>query len=528
MSRTSKILVTGATGYIGARLVPRLLSAGYHVRAVARSLQKLQGCNWPDQPKLELMAADALDQEALRTVSQGCSVGYYLVHSMNPQHKDFAEADRLAANNMVSAAAAAGLERIIYLGALGERTTDLSHHLRSRAEVSEILQSGPVPVTVLRAAMIIGSGSASFEILRYLVDRLPFMITPRWVRTPCQPIAVRNVLEYLIGCLKQKQTIGQVFDIGGPEVLTYQQLMDTYAEEAGLRKRLVVPVPFFTPKLSSYWIHLVTPVPSYIGRPLAQGLRNPVVCVDSRIRMLLPQNLLDCRTAIKLAIARLQHQQVESHWTDAGLVPPAEWSSSVDPKWVGGSVYEDLRSVIIAAVPNEVWERLSRLGGATGWYYGNWLRKLRGIMDRLLGGVGLARGRWHVSNLKIGDALDFWRVAAVEKNQRLLLVAEMKLPGKAILEFTIEPFGRDKVRLQQTAKFPPAGLSGMLYWLLVTPMHNFVFNGMLRGIVNGCGRPTPEQPVIKRESPPVMREKLACKPATSKANSCHSEEGSPS
>jgi uncharacterized protein YbjT (DUF2867 family) len=483
MSSLGRIVVFGATGYIGARLVPKLLSAGYSVRAVSRSLVKLQGCHWADHKNVELMDADVLDPAALTAACSDCETAYYFVHSMNPQHKDFADADRRAAHNMVLAAEAAALKRIIYLGGLGEQSDDLSHHLRSRAEVAAILRSGGVPVTVLRAAMIIGSGSASFEILRYLVDRLPFMITPRWVRTESQPIAIRNVLTYLVECLKNEATAGRVFDIGGPEVVTYQQLMDIYAEEAGLHKRLVVPVPYFTPRLSSYWIHLITPVPAYIARPLADGLRNPAVCQDSRIERLIPQELIACRRAIRLAITSLQHQQVESHWTDAGAMPPAEWFNSQDAQWAGGTVYEDKRSLAVEATPYELWVPIVRLGGDTGWYYGNWLWRLRGIMDRLVGGVGLRRGRRHMTHLKPGDALDFWRVSAVEPGKRLLLVAEMKLPGKAILEFKIEPIGNGKINLVQTAKFLPAGLTGLLYWWLVTPLHNLVFGGMLRGIV---------------------------------------------
>lgn len=495
MSISKKILVTGATGYIGARLVPRLLNAGYKVRAVSRALQKLQGCHWANHENVELMAADVLTESTLVSACEGVSDAYYLVHSMNSQQRDFAEADRRGAKNMASAAKAAGLKRIIYLGGLGENDEELSKHLQSRAEVSQILTSGQVPVTVLRAAMIIGSGSASFEILRYLVDRLPFMITPRWVRTPSQPIAVRNVLEYLTGCLEHDETIGQVLDIGGPEVLTYQTLMDTYAQEAGLPKRVVLPVPYFTPRLSSYWIHLVTPVPSYIARPLAEGLRNPAVCKDSRITAIIPQNLLDCRTAIKLAIACIQHQQVESHWTDAGSIPPAEWCYSNDPTWAGGTVYLDRRSVIVKGTPEEIWQPLTRLGGATGWYCGNWLWKLRGLIDRIVGGVGMSRGRRHVSDLKPGDALDLWRVAAVEPGKRLLLIAEMRLPGKAMLEFKIEAIDSTTVRLQQTAKFLPAGLTGIIYWMLVTPLHNFVFDGMLRGIVDACGKHLTQAPI---------------------------------
>jgi uncharacterized protein YbjT (DUF2867 family) len=484
MTEQIKILVTGATGYIGARLVPRLLNQGYKVRAVSRSLQKLQGCSWSQHPDVELMAADVLDPSSLARACADCDVAYYLVHSMNSQQRDFSEADRRAASNMVQGAEQAGLKRIIYLGGLGELEPDLSKHLRSRAEVAEILRGGTVPVTVLRAAMIIGSGSASFEILRYLVEHLPFMITPRWVRTPSQPIAVRNVLEYLIACLKEEETVGQVYDIGGPQIISYQELMDTYAEEAGLNKRLVVPVPFFTPRLSSYWIHLITPVPSYLARPLAEGLKNPAVCHEDRIRRIIPQDLLDCRAAIRLALTCLQHQEVESHWTDAGKIPPAEWCSSDDPVWAGGTIYTDRRTRTVEASASEIWQRLVRLGGRTGWYYGDWLWRLRGFLDRILGGVGLNRGRRHESDLRVGDALDFWRVVAIEPGRKLVLIAEMKLPGKAMLEFTIEELQSGCVRVQQTAKFLPSGLLGLFYWFAVTPLHNFVFNGMLDGIVN--------------------------------------------
>lgn len=495
-----KVVVIGATGYIGARLVPRLLAAGYTVRAVSRSVEKLSYFNWSSHPHVELVGADVMRLDELETALSGIDTAYYLVHSMNSQNRNFVQADRRAAENMVKASEASGLKRIVYLGGLGEHSDDLSTHLRSRAEVGEILKTGSVPVTILRAAMIIGSGSASFEILRYLVERLPFMITPRWVRTPSQPIAVRNALQYLIACLSHDEMTGKTYDIGGPHVLTYQELMDTYAEEAGLKKRLVIPVPFFTPRLSSYWIHLVTPVPSYIARPLAEGLRNPAVCQDSDIVRIIPQELLDCRTAIRLALANLQHQQVESHWTDAGAIPPAEWFNSGDPNWAGGTVYEDKRSIVVAGTPSEVWQPVIRVGGKTGWYYGDWLWKLRGVMDRIVGGVGLSRGRRHSSDLRLGDALDWWRVVAVEKNKRILLTAEMKLPGKAMLELKIDDLGRDRVRLTQTAKFLPSGLLGLMYWWAVTPLHTIVFGGMLRGIAKASNCKIEQEPQKQRQS----------------------------
>jgi uncharacterized protein YbjT (DUF2867 family) len=481
------VVVTGATGYVGARLVPRLLEAGYRVRACGRSLVKLSSRPWAKHEDVELVKVDVFDKESLKIALAGAFAAFYFVHSMNSDNKDFAAADRVAADNMVEAAASTGLKRIIYLGGLGEDSPDLSKHLRSRAEVATILEAGPVPVTVLRAGMILGSGSTSFEILRYLVERLPVMITPRWVSTPSQPIAVRNVLYYLIECLRVDATTGRSFDIGGPEVLTYKDLMQVYSVEAGLGKRWIFPVPVFTPTISSYWIHFVTPVPAYIARPLAEGLRNPVVCKNNDILALIPQPLLDCRTAIAIALECIDQHRVESRWTDAGELPivPAEWPSPGDPDWAGGTVYEDNRVIKVSDSPAQVWYRLVRLGGKTGWYYGNWLWKLRGYMDRIIGGVGLNRGRRNELELLPGDALDFWRVVDVENERSLLLVAEMKLPGKAFLQFSITNNGDGVTVVQQNARFQPQGLLGLLYWWAVTPLHEFVFNGMLRGIAAG-------------------------------------------
>jgi uncharacterized protein YbjT (DUF2867 family) len=301
---SGKILVLGASGYIGAQLVSKFLDKGYKVRACGRSVSKLKNLEWSQHKNVELVEVDVLNIDSLRSACRGCEVVYYLVHSMNAQQKDFAKADRQAAQNMVQSAEAEGLKKIIYLGGLGDDDKNLSHHLRSRMEVSNIIQSGKVPATTLRAAMIIGKGSVSFEILRALVKNLPIMITPRWVSTESQPIAVINVLNYLVGCLESDKTTGKIFDIGGPDILSYRQLMDIYAQEAGTFKRFIIPVPFLTPSLSSLWIALVTPFPAYIARPLAEGLRNRVVCHDNRIREIIPQNLLDCRQAIRSAIKK--------------------------------------------------------------------------------------------------------------------------------------------------------------------------------------------------------------------------------
>jgi uncharacterized protein YbjT (DUF2867 family) len=470
------VLVTGATGYIGGRLVPRLLEKGVHVRVAVRTPSKLRGRSWAKDKRLEVVQADVFDLESLQKAAQGCRAAYYLVHSMNPQAKDFAQADRIAAGNMAKAAADAALAQIIYLSGLGDENSDLSPHLRSRAEVARVLREGPVPVTVLRAAMIIGSGSASFEILRYLVDRLPVMITPRWVDTPCQPIAVRNVLNYLVGCLEIPGASGETFDIGQPEIVTYRRLMEIYAEEAGLHRRWVVPVPVLTPRLSSYWIHLVTPVPASIARPLAEGLRNEVVCRDHRIRELIPQELLDCRTAIRLALENSQ-RRMESRWTGAGQTPPVEWALEHDPQWAGGTVFEDQRRVSVHASPEQVWRATLQSESSSGWLW-----RLRGFADRLIGGVGSGRSGQAVDEVHPGDAVDFWRVVNAEPPSRLLLLAEMKLPGSATLEYAVRDVGHGETEVRQILRFMPRGLAGILYWYLVAPLHGAAFGGKIKAI----------------------------------------------
>ncbi|WP_020677142.1 SDR family oxidoreductase [Geopsychrobacter electrodiphilus] len=485
---TKPIFVAGATGYIGGRLLPRLLDSGYQVRALVRAPEKLRDRPWAQHPNLSIIKGDVLDSDALIQAIAGCRAAYYLVHSMSPEVKDFSVTDRTAARNMVVAAEAANLEQIIYLSGLGEEQSELSHHLQSRTEVGNILRQGAVPVTILRAAMIIGSGSASFEILRYLVDRLPVMITPRWVSTPCQPIGVRNVLHYLLGCLEHKDVVGGTFDIGQPEVIDYRQLMEVYAEEAGLPRRWIIPVPVLTPRLSSYWIHLVTPVPASIARPLAEGLSNPVVCRENRIAELLPQELFDTRKAIRLALDRIKQHTVETSWTDSGEIHPAEWSNPGDPAWAGGSLFSDARRIVLNGQPEDIWPAVSSIGGEVGYYYANWLWEIRGFIDRICGGVGLCRGRRSASELFPGDVIDFWRVVAVEKCTHLMLSAEMKLPGEAVLSFRLNRLADGQTELQQIARFLPRGLFGLLYWYAVMPFHHYVFNGMLRGIAEAAGQ----------------------------------------
>lgn len=322
------------------------------------------------------------------------------------------------------------------------------------------------------------------------------MITPRWVTTPNQPIGIKNVLVYLIGCLDNPQTLNQTFDIGGKEILTYRDLMMTYAKEAGLKKRTIIGVPVFTPKLSSLWINLVTPVPAYIARPLAEGMRNPVICNENRIREIIPQDLMTCEEAIRLALDKIQHHQVESHWTDAGLLLHPEWASPDEPVWAGGTIYSDCRTLIVESQPSDIWKPLVRLGGGTGWYYGNWMWQLRGLLDKLVGGVGLRRGRRHPYELAPGDALDFWRVSTVIPDQRLVLFAEMKLPGQAVLEFRLKKLDATRTQVTQLARFLPKGLFGLAYWWVVSPFHAYVFNGMLTGIAHASGFKILEGPTL--------------------------------
>ena len=483
----TSVAVLGATGYIGARLVPKLLESGLKVRAIGRNPDKLKGRIWSNSAGVETVFGDVFDVDSLEQAVSGCEVVYYLVHSMNPNVGDFAEADRIAAKNMVEVADRTGVRRIIFLAGLGEENIDLSHHLKSRREVEQVLRSGNVPVTTLRAAMIIGSGSASFEILRYLVERLPVMVTPKWIFTECQPIAVRNVLHYLVACLDCPETVGETYDIGTEEIVTYCDLMRIYAEEAGLTKRLIIPVPVLTPRLSSYWIHLVTPVPAALARPLAEGLRNPVLCKDNRIRELIPQKLLDCRQAIRFALEKLRLQQVETSWTDAGAVAPVEWSIQEDPDWAGGTIFKDDRRMLVKGAAEKLWPAVIGIGGKTGWYYGDWLWHLRGWMDRLIGGPGLGRGRRDPAEVQAGDALDFWRVLAVDPGRRLKLVAEMKLPGEAVLELVLTECFDGTTEVRQCARYKPRGLLGLLYWYSVLPFHNLVFVGMLKGIARASG-----------------------------------------
>lgn len=482
---TKPVLILGATGYVGGRLAPLLLERGFRVRAAGRSAAKIHARSWGNHENLEVVTADLFDEHSLVQAMEGCETAFYLVHSMSPSTHDFAEADREAAYNAVEAANEAGLKRFIYLGGLGEKSADgpeLSHHLRSRAEVGRILRLGCSRTTILRAAMILGSGSASFEIMRYLCDRLPVMVTPRWVNTRCQPISIRNVLGYLAGCLEHPETTGRTLDIGGPDIVTYAELFQIYAEEAGLRQQRLISLPVMTPRLSSYWINLVTPVPMNLARPLAEGLANEVICRNDTIRDIIPQELISCREAIRLAIARTRQLQVDSHCFDTGNACTPEWSIEGDADYAGGTVFKDRYSARLQGDIADIWKVIERIGGEEGWYFGDPLWRFRGFLDRLIGGPGVRRGRTDPETIRIGDALDFWRVVDVREQKRLLLKAEMRLPGEALLEFKLTPLWEKAVELKMTASFMPRGLFGLIYWYAVYPFHNLIFRNMIENI----------------------------------------------
>ncbi len=502
-------LVTGATGYVGGRLVPRLIAEGHSVRAMGRSIEKMACRPWASHPAVELAQGDAMDLDSLTRAMAGCRAAYYLIHSMNAHKDKFAHADRVSAQNMARAAAAAGAGQIIYLSGLGDKNNEnMSPHLRSRHEVEDILAEGPVPVTTLRAAMILGSGSASFEILRYLTERLPVMVTPKWVRTPCQPIAIRDVLNYLAGCLDDERALGRTLDIGGADVLTYTDIINIYAEEAGLARRRIIQVPLLTPRLSAQWIHMITPVPASIAVPLTEGMGVPVTCQNSDIQQIVPAPPLSCREAIRLALDRVSQEMVETCWSDAGAIATPEWAACGDAEYAGGTILECGYRARVSAPPEAAWKPVARIGGKTGYYAGDYLWWLRGAVDRMAGGYGLRRGRRHPSKLAVGEALDFWRVMVIEPPERLVLLAEMRMPGEALLEIRVEP-AAEGAEIILRSRFLPRGLAGLAYWYVLYPFHQWIFSGMLMEMARRAGgrmivgpeRTTPKLPDTCRLGP---------------------------
>ncbi len=469
-----QVLVTGATGYVGGRLAPRLIASGHQVRVMVRDARRLEGRTWSDQ--VDVTEGDVLKPETLAVAMAGIEVAYYLIHSMSDSH-DFHDRDMTAARNFAQAAREAGVQQIVYLGGLGDPDDQLSPHLRSRHETGEALKEAGVPVTELRAAVIVGSGSVSFEMIRYLTERVPIMVCPQWVYTRIQPIAIRNVLDYLVAVLDHPDTAGRTIEIGGADVMTYGEMMLGYAEARGLR-RLLVPVPVLTPLLSSYWVHWVTPIPSEIARPLIKGLRNEVIVRDTTAQTLFPEvEPMGYQEAVQRSLKQLDAGQVETAWSDA-LV-----SSQGDIKPLALTEKEGMiierRQKKVAAPPEAAFKVFTGLGGKTGWLYANWAWALRGLMDRFVGGVGLRRGRRDPVDVRAGDALDFWRVEDVQPGRSLRLRAEMKVPGRAWLLFEALPNAEGETVLTQTAYFAPKGLFGLLYWYVLYPIHRLIFQGMI-------------------------------------------------
>jgi uncharacterized protein YbjT (DUF2867 family) len=472
------ILLTGATGYVGGRLLPLLVNAGWRVRCLVRQPERLAS---RVPAGVEVVRGDVLDPASLPQAMQGIQAAYYLVHSMGTTG-NFEAQDLIAADHFAAAAQAAGVQRIIYLGGLGDDDSRLSAHLRSRHEVGERLRAHGVPVIELRASIIIGSGSLSFEMIRALVERLPVMVTPQWVRVKAQPIAIGDVLDYLCEALTvETNNCSLTVEIGGPDQVSYGELMHEYAQQRGLR-RWMIPVPLLTPRLSSLWLGLVTPLYSRIGRKLIDSLRHPTVVRDDAAKRFFLIQPVGVREAIASALRNEDAAFAQTRWSDALS------AAGTLQQWGGtrfGNRLVDSRSVMVPTEPHAVFAAVERIGGATGWYYANWLWTLRGWLDLLLGGVGMRRGRRDPQHLRAGDTLDCWRVERIDQNERLRLSAEMKLPGRAWLQFEVLP-GEGGTELRQTATFDPLGLAGILYWYGVWPLHQFVFAGMLRGIAQAA------------------------------------------
>lgn len=470
-----KVLVSGASGYIGGRLVPELLARNYQVRAMIRADANACMSRWPD---VEPVEADALNPESLQEAFAGVHTAYYLIHSLLLGPRGFEAADRRAAIHFRDAAAQSGVERIIYLGGLGDRRTSKSRHLQGRIQVADELKQGPVPVTILRSAIIIGSGSASYEIIHHLVSRMPVLFIPRWAKSRCQPIAVRDVIKYLVGVLETPETAGMNLDIGGPEIVTYELMLKIFAEV--IHKKILFPrAPISYLPIYAYLASLLTPVPAPVTLSLMEGLKDEVVCRNHDIRRLIPFDPLGYREAVVRALTREEQDRVYTRWSDA-YPPDCELAIKLSELRNGPS-YSVTYAIFSDKPSQALFRAICRVGGERGWFHNNWMWRVRGGLDRVLFGVGSQRGRKSASKLHINDVIDFWRVEDLREKERLLLRSEMKLPGRAWLEFRLSEEG-ERRKLSITAHFDTRGVFGKIYWYLFWPFHLSIFQGLIQQI----------------------------------------------
>ena len=474
-----KILLTGATGYIGKRLLPNLLEAGHTVICLVRDPRRVQE-KYSNNERVILVKSDLLDKSSLDKIPKDIDIAYYFVHSMGSSKTDFAELEAKVAENFVSAVNKTNTRQIIYLSGIINNEQKLSKHLSSRLNVERILQTAKANTTILRAAIIIGSGSGSFEIIRDLAEKLPIMVTPKWLKTKCQPIAVKNVVEYLLGVIDKPSSFNKVFDIGGPDILTYKEMLLGYAEVRGL-KRVIVTVPVLTPRLSSYWLYFVTSTNFALARSLVDSMKNEVVCNIDGIEKIVDLKLYGYKEAIERAFKVIDSNQVPSSWIDAASTGnlKQDFLDKIEVPMYG--CLTDERNVNYNIESERVKKNIWEIGGDNGWYSWNWAWVLRGLMDKIVGGVGLRRGRRSPTELKPGDALDWWRVILADRNTgRLILYAEMKVPGEAWLELVVDENSKN---FTQKATFRPNGLLGRIYWYLLLPIHKMIFKGMAKQII---------------------------------------------